>query len=284
MNPPPIPQSVPKPPRWWQVLITALLAAGALWVLWMQIYAVVPKTYKSVRDLNVVPVTAFKVLANSDFLYDWGVWIAGTFVAVASLAALTWLVPVRKRRVAFVLLKASTLILFCTDLTISSLSAIQEIFVSEAHWRKEKFFIEALDAFGLRQGAEQKFETFQKNEAWSRHVKPVELKEVSQLSFDERVRRVQNLVSYLSEPESPALRKQVLASLSEFEPSFAANMPKSMKKKDTPSAKQTLKTARELGVPEDATVGVEEFFAWLRPRLHSDGWEPLPIIVFRYEP
>jgi hypothetical protein len=139
--------------------------------------------------------------------------------------------------------------------------------------RKELAYARVLDAFMLRESAEQKLAAALAATDGVDGIRAEPVRDPGQLEFREQRSRVLQITELLPEASDDSMRKRILATSLVF---------RDLVESDRRYFKPVLEHARKAGAPEVEHIG--SFYDWLAANIGEDGWDPVPLYEVRAIP
>ncbi len=260
--------------RFLRVFAAGLLAAGALFGLFVALCCILPKVAQAEIDLHttlpswISPLTSLSV--NGNWTLDLIYLLAALLLAVFVLALLPFIKESGRRVACGILysLAFGTSILAIFLLTVASAGMI---FVNGDLYNKNRIYASTLNQFTLLESANGRFDQIQSLDAKLSSAKLIEVKDASALSEQQRGEQIKGIFYGLENSKDVTFLKQLLATSDQFRTSITKNPYRE---------KSVLSAATLCGAPAD---NIDAFYAWLEPKIGTDGWNNLPLHVLVFE-
>lgn len=253
-----------------RLLATAVLAAGALGGLFIA-FCVLPKVEAAEADWHTLtPGWISSVAALTDYWMLDAIYLLAALLVVAFVIACLPFVGESVRRIARGTIHVQAWATAAAAIYLLVISAAGMIYVNEDLWQRNHIYACVLDQFSLLQVAEGKADQLQalKNKLLS--AKLVEVQDPSSLTHDERTEQITGILYGLKSSKDPVFLKQLLATSDSFRADFVSADFRS---------KPILEAAALCSAP---ATDINAFYAWLEPKIGTDGWNKLPLQVLEF--
>jgi hypothetical protein len=246
-------------------LLVCFVSLAALFVF---LFLLGPKIEAMFRDVG----------GRSFYMTDWGIdatlqlgvrghhwfWMPVSLTLALFLAALVSFVPEKIRLWSGRIFVVWSLGLFIFAGWCMAVGAIGGMLVAGAFDTEAKMYEMVLREQSLLELAQNRHSKTIELLGRMRNLRPVEMP-VEQLTPKERRSRTYDLIRLMKDDLSIEMKKQMLASLWPLRAEL---------KEGTREAERVLKIAASVTGTEFSDL--EDFFAWLEPRLGHEGWVPVP--------
>jgi hypothetical protein len=245
------------------VSVVSLLATGFV------AFFILPKIefiFRESGGREMIESYTFINLSFQLWRYPWAYFTACGLTVVLFILPLLKFLPAEARKGSGIIFQGWSLILLALTTWTFVAASISTTWALGQQEMKVMFYQGVLDEFSLRESAEGRFNELNQRLAARGSSTPVKVESVSALNEKDRKLRFRSLLSLLKRESSVKMKKQILATLSNFQKDIDQSF----------SAQELiLENARELSGTTFETPA--NFFEWIHQQPDQEEWKPIPL-------